>query len=282
MLLEKRFFLNGSNTKWISIGITPASKILAAEASGFHIDIFMSGAKMAPMSLCGIDGLMTLCQSLRALDEFKYAYPGTAMKYEEIEKEVPMTIGKKYFGGSLCYHFESANGSAFIAMTSVMELLKHESLLNGAAKYLEALVPDIERKFNDFVTKASSDLAAAITDADKSGDLLLIEVVTNFGDLYKFCVEQIIRNNELNLAAAKPPNKRVYKAPAKILIQKPKPSSSKGKKREEEHDHTYAPSEKRSKPDEVMVDTEEVVEEIETGQIETGQLTHDITNSDED
>lgn len=183
--MEKRYFLNQSNTKWISIGIKPLS------LDAFYADVMLHGEKMKPLCLGGIDGFLNLCQILRNFDEFKFAYPGTAGNYEEIGgKQLAINITKKNFGANICFQIENINGECcYIAMSSIMEMLKIESLLIAAMKNYNGMVSDVATKFNSLICKSSSDLSAVLIDVEKSGDLLTIEIIANFNDFFKMCVE---------------------------------------------------------------------------------------------
>lgn len=89
----------------------------------------------------------------------------------------------------MCYYIESVNGTAYLAMGTAMELLKIEKLIIASAKAIEQLTPDIEKKFTNFINKGTSELSALLSDAEKSGNLLLIEILTNYNDLFKVCME---------------------------------------------------------------------------------------------
>lgn len=67
---EKRFFLNNSNTKYIQIGIVPATKFLNPEAPGFYMEAYLCGDKSAPLPLGGAKGLATLFNTIRDIPEF--------------------------------------------------------------------------------------------------------------------------------------------------------------------------------------------------------------------
>lgn len=72
----------------------------------------------------------------------------------------------------------------FVAMASLMELLKNEQLIASAIKVISgALLKDVEKKFDSLITKGTADFTATITAAEKSGDLMIIELLTNFGSL---------------------------------------------------------------------------------------------------
>lgn len=70
VLDEKRFYLNSSNSKYISMGVVPASKILGPEAPGFHFEAFLAGDKCAPVPLGGIQGMATLFSIIRQIPAF--------------------------------------------------------------------------------------------------------------------------------------------------------------------------------------------------------------------
>lgn len=74
MMEEVRFYANNSNTKWLSVGIVPATKILNDTARGFHLEAYLCGDKNAPVPLGGIAGLAGLYDTIRQLPPFKQ-YP---------------------------------------------------------------------------------------------------------------------------------------------------------------------------------------------------------------
>lgn len=224
MLMKKKYYINNSNTKWLTVGIKPASKFLGPDAAGFYVDTMIGGGKMKPVSLGGIDGFINLCKTLREnFDEFKYAYSSSSNNYANMSSLPPINIIKAPIGGNLCFQIELPTGTAFIAMSSVMEILKNEKLFSAAAKSeyaflltscmlelfqcgnvfmifiilifhffplaMSLLAADCEKKFNDFVVKGATDMAALYIEAEESNNLLLSEVLINFGELFKMCVE---------------------------------------------------------------------------------------------
>lgn len=189
--MEKRYFLNNSNTKWISIGIVPAAKLISPSAPGFYAEIAICGNKMKPLYLNGLDGFLTICSAVRSLDDFKFSLPGTASPYTDANL-LPLNITKRVFNGAQCYQFEMSAGSAFLAMPSVMDILKHEKMVVAAYTILASRVAETERKFNDIVTKGSLDLSALLANAEKSSDLrdlFTIELLVNFGDIIRASIE---------------------------------------------------------------------------------------------
>lgn len=198
--MEKRYFLSNGNSKWISVGIVPESKLLSTDAQGFYADLFFGGVKMTrPMSAGGINGFLFICRMLRSFDEFKFSFPGTKADYSSIKEEMPFGICQKNFGSTMCYQISNYNTGETVnmAITSVMELLKIEKILLAAVKTMSTMSVDMEKKFNDFVSKSSNDFEETLKDIEKLGDLLAIEFTVNFSELTKMCIEEMVPLNQL-------------------------------------------------------------------------------------
>lgn len=202
ILLEKRYFLNNSNTKWVSVGVKPDSKLLSVDSRGFYVEVLICGVKMSPMSLGGHDGFLNLCQSLRTLDEFKFAYPVSGDNYDDIDEiKLPLNINRQPIGGSICFNIENINGeNALLALSTLMELLKYENLIVAAARKMATMTDDLEKKFNEFAVRASTDMKTLLEECEKSGDLLMIEIFTNFNEVFKTCIESVAQH-QANTAA---------------------------------------------------------------------------------
>lgn len=244
--MEKRYYLNQSNSKYITIGICPASKLFNKDNCGFYVDIGIGGNNMKTMSLGGTDGFLNLCQSLRSFEELKFTYPGSAGDYKTIVHQLPINITKKPWRGSLCFHIETINGDyASIAQNTCADLLKFEKLVIASAKMLQSLVENVELKFHDLVNKAATDFSTVINAVEKStdlNDLLSIEIVTNFNDIFKKCIDETTRFNATNAVAG--PSSGV---PKKRRAAMPSTATKRSKKTKID-DHTYA------------IESEEVVE----------------------
>lgn len=203
MIMEKRYFINGSGSKWISVGIVPETKILSPEGQGFHIEITIDGKNAAGFRLGGLDGILNLCKTLRAMEPLQFTYPGSAGNYSEIANDVPLNIMSKPFNGGTLFTIENMNNESIHLMSSSLgEMLKHEKYIIATAKFLqEKMVDDVEKKFNAFISKASSDLSGALIDAEKTSDLIIIEIITNFNELFRLCIDEIARNAQVVASA---------------------------------------------------------------------------------
>lgn len=51
--MEKRYFLNKSNSKWIPVGVKPATKILVSDSVGFFVEILIDGKNTIPFVVGG-------------------------------------------------------------------------------------------------------------------------------------------------------------------------------------------------------------------------------------
>lgn len=92
VLGEHRFFCNNSNTKWVSVGIVPATKILNDEAPGFYFEAFVGGDKSGMMALGGISGLNALFSVIREIPKFAVLPKiGGANDDEEISEKITIS-----------------------------------------------------------------------------------------------------------------------------------------------------------------------------------------------
>lgn len=206
LLMEKRFYLNASNSKYVTVGVSPSPKLLNME--GFHVVVTIGGSKMKPMTLAGLDGFLTLCRSLRSMDELKYVYPNTAGDYSQIAVEFPISISSRPYFGRPCFFIETVmQESSIMAQSTCQDLLKIERLIIAACNKLQSLVETAEKEFNALITKSAVDLPKAMSDVIKSEDLMLIEIITNFNDLFKMCIDAVTAGSANTPAASTSPRK---------------------------------------------------------------------------
>lgn len=70
ILNEERFPCTNSGSKYLTIGIVPASKILDEAAPGFYIEAYIEGEKTSAMPLGGIAGLASLFSTIKQIPQF--------------------------------------------------------------------------------------------------------------------------------------------------------------------------------------------------------------------
>lgn len=191
--MEKRFFINSSNTKWIGVGLVPASRILSPEANGFYAEVTIDGGKMTrPLCLGGTSGFLYLCKYLRSMDELRFAYPATMADYSSIDNLIsPINIAKQRIGGSMCIIVtHTISGCCgYIAISSATELLRCEKMILSLSNFINDHAEQSEKKFVDLVTRAKNDYSKLMFEIDMESDLLAIEIITNFNDLFNLVVD---------------------------------------------------------------------------------------------
>lgn len=127
---------------------------------------------MRAMSLGNINTFLNVCKSLRSFDELKFVFAGTKYDYQEINEDRVMSINinKTPFKGNICFYIETLNGdTAFIAMTTAMEMLRIEGMVAAGLKNMEGMIPALSTKVEKFIKAAANDMAAAYEDVKKTG-----------------------------------------------------------------------------------------------------------------
>lgn len=70
LLNEERFPCTNSWSKYLTVGVVPATKILGEAAQGFHIEAYIDGEKTSAMPLGGIAGLAALFSTIKQIPQF--------------------------------------------------------------------------------------------------------------------------------------------------------------------------------------------------------------------
>lgn len=110
MMGEVRFYGNNSNTKWLSIGVVPATKILNDAARGFYLEAYLCGDKNAPVPLGGISGIAALYDTIRQLPAFKQ-YP---VLNSGVEPSDNITISSCDFSEEVILSYTDQSSASFI------------------------------------------------------------------------------------------------------------------------------------------------------------------------
>lgn len=99
ILNERRFYLSNSNSKWLSLGVTPATKILDEGAKGFQTEIFLCGEK-GNISLGGVAGAAALFKAFRAMPQFAPMYTSQKFDFKGCAAE-NIVVTKANFGNEV-------------------------------------------------------------------------------------------------------------------------------------------------------------------------------------
>lgn len=166
---------------------------------------------MGGVSLGGFIGIQHLIHCLRRnFEEFKFAYINNTAEYKD-NGSVKMNIQKKFYQGNVCFEIETIYGKAYIAMSSLLELLKNEKFILGVGKKLETLLVGYEKQFDEMVVKGMSDFSSLITDIEQSADTFASEIMINFNNLLKMAIETANANPSIvatTVSTASTPSKQ--------------------------------------------------------------------------
>lgn len=175
LLGETRFFLNKSNTKWLSIGVLPGYIHL----NGEHFSVVLK--------LCGDTGGITL--SLNAFKSIMKMFKSMPYftKYgtssdDTIALETGILISEFQLGGSPCYKVinQKENGSVCLGLKTVEELIELSEIVFSYVEKIDVM--NFEEKFNTCLEKEDIDL-------NKINDITIIDLLVNFHEFVSVCVE---------------------------------------------------------------------------------------------
>lgn len=195
---ESRVFINNSNSKWISFGVRPSTKLLNPDFPGFELAIAIDGVNMIPMLFDGLENFKMLFKTIRQMDEFKYSSVGTASKeYAEFPNgKPPFVITLTRHGYSNCIKIDNNRGQATIAANTVNELLTREQFMLALGHAIENQVTEIEDEFISLVRAAAADYGSTVSSVLKKKDPLQLSIITNFDELFKLCVDIELKKDQ--------------------------------------------------------------------------------------
>lgn len=197
LLSEKRFFLNKSNTKWLSIGILPGHMDL--NGRGFAVDIRISGDNGKFLSLgqpaaAGLESMISICQNI--------IMPGNT---SEMENSTGLMVNAFPLNNGMCYNIMRNDEAICIGHSSIEGLVQmHEFLKSYVAK---TKVEEVEEAFLEFLKHKDVDkMLENATQAD-------IDLHINFADFVQVCME-LNSDSSAECAAdddGQPPEKKMKK-----------------------------------------------------------------------
>lgn len=180
LLNEQRYFLNKTNSKWISVGVKPGYRDL--NNTEFRTEITIAG-ESGGVSLT-VNGLKSVINLFKGITYFSRFGPPN-----NIELERGVLMSEFQMGGTPCYKIlnQATNTSVCIGLTSVEELLEMEQLLFSIINEIDTKALETEflmildrmsKNWNDFYKKSLKKTSKL------AGQLLL-----NFYDFVMVCVE---------------------------------------------------------------------------------------------
>lgn len=193
LLAEKRFFLNKSNTKWISIGILPGYEKLNGTGFVPEVRIGGDGGKMLSLGQPALVGLNSLISILRSSSN---------------EQSTGIVINQFVMGNSICYKLMRNDQSVCIGYQSIEGLLEMEEFLKAYLNNLK--VKEIEEYFLSFL-EDEGDKTGEIVQSGENG----IDLHTNFADFVQLCLE--IKNSSTSLNPLNEENSLTSLIPSKDI-----------------------------------------------------------------
>lgn len=189
VLNEVRFFLNKSNSKWISVGIVPGYHDL--NNTGFSVEIKIGGETgSVPLTVNGLKSVISLFKGISYFSKF-----GPASSDIVLERGILLT--EFQMGGSPCYKVinQSTNASVCIGLKSVEELLENEEILWGMINNID--VKAVETEFLAILEKMSKNWDDFFKKAAKKPGHLEGQLLLNFSDFIMTCIE--LRRDRLGI-----------------------------------------------------------------------------------
>lgn len=71
---ETKVYLNNSNTKWLTVGVTPNSREKAGSIKNFYTELYIGGSNCQTLPLGGITGFKRLVRQLREIGYWQNMY----------------------------------------------------------------------------------------------------------------------------------------------------------------------------------------------------------------
>lgn len=182
LLCEHRFFLNKSNTKWLSTGIVPGY----AHLNGKNFEIGFRIGDDGSVVPFAMDELKSLLKIFKSIGYFtKYA-----TNAEEFELTKGILISEFQMGGSPCYKIvkQKENKSISIGMNSVEELLQMENIIFAYAEKIN--VKSAEQKFFtalEIITAENFELF--LNEVVEEPDIVKMDLLLNFNEFVIMCGE---------------------------------------------------------------------------------------------
>lgn len=174
LLGETRFFLNKSNTKWISIGVLPG--YIHLNGQNFSVVLKLSGDTGGiTLNLNGFKSIIKMFKSMAYFSKYGNSDDDTVL-------ETGILISEFSLGGSPCYKVmnQKENGSVCLGLKTVEELIELSGIV---LSYVEKMdIASLEEKFITCLENEDIDM-------NEITDITIIDLLLNFHDFVTCCVE---------------------------------------------------------------------------------------------
>lgn len=189
------------------MGIIPATKILDADAPGFHLEVYLDGGNCSPLPLGGITGLAAVFSTIRTIPEFSKVErvitniePSTNIIIKTVNFSNDVSILFIFMSQILHYlipniffqvyelqNIQSTAKPIFIAGTGLYELVKNERAIMAAATSYNA--NEVEESFNQMVASAVENYNVFMAELWIDPKPLEIDVLINFAQFFELIID---------------------------------------------------------------------------------------------
>lgn len=191
VLNEQRYYLNKSNSKWLSVGIAPG--YIELNNKQFSVEIKLGG-DTGSVSLT-TNGLKTVLALFKGISYFaKFGPP------DNVEFERGILMNEFQMGGSPCYKImnQLTNTSVCMGLKSVEELLEMEEVVWGIINNLN--VTAVEEKFLAVLNEMAENTENFFKKVTEKPSHLEGQLLINFYDFIMACMELKKERDSLSLA----------------------------------------------------------------------------------
>lgn len=180
VLNEQRYYLNKSNSKWLSIGIAPGYTELNNKQ--FSVEIKLGG-EVGSVSLT-TNGLKTVLALFKGISYFAKFGPA-----DNVEFERGILMNEFQMGGSPCYKIinQLTNTSVCMGLKSVEELLEMEEMVWGIINNLN--VTAVEEQFLAILDEMAENPDKFLKTVTEKPGQLEGQLLINFHDFIMTCME---------------------------------------------------------------------------------------------
>ena len=173
ILGEKRFYLNKSNTKWLSIGIVPGFEAL--NGSGFVAEarIVADNGKFVSLGVpakAGLESLMAIFKNIL-----------TPNSKPLLKNSTGIIVKKFAMNNGMAYNVFRGDQTICIGHASIEGLVENESFISAYLKNMK--IKTIENSFQAFLIDQDIDKVI------ETGNDLEIDLHTNFSEFVQLCIE---------------------------------------------------------------------------------------------
>lgn len=219
---ETKIYLNNSNSKWVSVGVTPSSREKAGPIKNFYTELYIGGINCQSLSLGGITGFKKFVRQLREIGYWRHMFLEVSIiKNADIYSMTGLIYFFLFFQQKSVYSVEECINGFIIERINnyaqpvfkVTKIDDDKSMVYMAMQTIESILQSekmiidlAERKFplsvfNNYLTVLAHSAANRQYDMAKDQRIRTYnfpeECLCNFRDLFEYDLNQILSEREI-------------------------------------------------------------------------------------